>query len=54
MAQVAHSGQVAKCIATAVWAVVAVVTVVFDRRTFAGGPRSFLEEPPSLMSEVTG
>jgi hypothetical protein len=47
-AELLSAGQVAKCIATAVWAVVAVVIIVFDRTTFAGGPRSFIEDSPSL------
>jgi len=47
-AELLSAGQVAKCIATAVWAVVAVVIIVFDRTTFTGGPRSFIEEPPSI------
>lgn len=46
-AELLSAGQVAKCIATAVWAVVAVVIIVFDRTTFAGRPRSFIEDPPS-------
>lgn len=46
-AELLSAGQVAKCIATAVWAVVAIVIIVFDRTTFAGGPRSFIEDTPS-------
>lgn len=43
-AELLSAGQVAKTIATAVWALVAVGVIVFDRKTFAAGPRTFIAD----------
>jgi membrane protease YdiL (CAAX protease family) len=37
-----NAGQVAKCIATLVYAAIAAALMIFDRALFAGGPRNFL------------
>ena len=42
-AELLSAGQLAKTIATGVWALVAVAIIVFDRATFAAGPRNFIE-----------
>ena len=39
-----NSGQIAKCIATLLYAAVAAAILLADRATFAGGPRNFLKE----------
>ncbi len=44
-AELLSAGQVAKTLATGVWAVVALIIVVFDRKTFGAGPRNFIEYP---------
>lgn len=43
-AELLNAGQVAKTIATGVWALVALAIIVFDRTTFGAGPRNFIEE----------
>lgn len=40
-----NAGQVAKCIVTVLYAVIAVAIVVIDRTAFGEGPRDFLREP---------
>ena len=42
-----NAGQVAKCIATLLYACVAAGLIVGDRALFAEGPRNFLTTPPS-------
>jgi membrane protease YdiL (CAAX protease family) len=44
-AEALSATQVTKCIVTVLWLVVAVVVLVFDRTTFAAGPRTFVEDP---------
>jgi membrane protease YdiL (CAAX protease family) len=39
-----NAGQVAKCIATVVYATIAAALIIFDRALFAGGPRNFLSD----------
>lgn len=41
-----NTGQVAKCIATLLYAAIAVALIVIDRALFAEGPRNFLAESP--------
>jgi CAAX protease family protein len=41
-----NAGQVAKCIATLLYAAIAVALIVADRALFADGPRNFLPESP--------
>jgi CAAX protease family protein len=39
-----NAGQIAKCIATLIYAAVAAALMIFDRALFAGGPRNFLTD----------
>jgi hypothetical protein len=41
-----NAGQVAKCIATLLYAAIAVALIVADRALFKEGPRNFLPESP--------
>lgn len=41
-----NAGQVAKCIATLLYAAIAVALIVVDRALFAEGPRNFLPIKP--------
>lgn len=54
-AELLSAGQVAKCIATVLWAAVAVLVIIFDKTTFAAGPRTFIgvaEDHPARRTEA--
>jgi uncharacterized protein len=49
-----NAGQVAKVIVTVIFGVIAWALVVFDRTTFAGGPRNFVTDPDSAAVGLSG